>query len=98
MITDYHAKHYAYEPGQQGPAGAETVGRALFSLRSPISKKVFHTEDQIPKKRDKMIDALSNRLKQNKQGEHFVHHPLESSMISRTGKRSFNAHYRTLTQ
>ena len=56
MITDFHAKYYAYELSRIGGAGVNRVGRALFdacvdlnphqieaslfSLRSPISKGV----------------------------------------------------------
>ena len=30
MITDFHAKYYAYELSRMGGAGVERVGRALF--------------------------------------------------------------------
>lgn len=61
MITDFHAKYYAYELSRIGGAGVERVGRALFdacvdlnphqieaslfSLRSPISKGVLLADE-----------------------------------------------------
>ena len=61
MITDFHAKYYAYELSRMGGAGVERVGRALFdacvdlnphqieaslfSLRSPISKGVLLADE-----------------------------------------------------
>ena len=61
MITDFHAKYYAYELSRKGGAGVERVGRALFdacvdlnphqieaslfSLRSPVSKGVLLADE-----------------------------------------------------
>lgn len=61
MITDFHAKYYAYELNRIGGAGVERVGRALFdacvdlnphqieaslfSLRSPLSKGVLLADE-----------------------------------------------------
>jgi len=61
MITDFHAKYYAYEVSRIGGAGVNRVGRALFdacvdlnphqieaslfSLRSPISKGVLLADE-----------------------------------------------------
>lgn len=61
MITDFHAKYYAYELSRKGGAGVERVGRALFdacvdlnphqieaslfSLRFPVSKGVLLADE-----------------------------------------------------
>jgi superfamily II DNA or RNA helicase len=61
MITDYHAKYYAYELSRVGGSGVDRLGRALFdacvdlnphqieaalfALRSPISKGVLLADE-----------------------------------------------------
>lgn len=61
MITDYHAKYYAYELSRIGGNGVDRIGRALFdacvdlnphqieaalfALRSPISKGVLLADE-----------------------------------------------------
>ena len=61
MITDYHAKYFAYELSRVGGSGVDRLGRALFdacvdlnphqieaalfALRSPISKGVLLADE-----------------------------------------------------
>ena len=50
MITDYHAKYYAYELSRMGGAGVNRVGRALFDACVDLNPH--------------QIEALSQRMKQ----------------------------------
>jgi len=50
MITDFHAKDYAYELSRIGEAGVNRVGRALFDACVDLNPH--------------QIEALSQRMKQ----------------------------------
>ena len=50
MITDFHAKDYAYELSRIGGAGVNRVGRALFDACVDLNPH--------------QIEALSQRMKQ----------------------------------
>ncbi len=52
MITDFHAKDYAYELSRIGGAGVNRVGRVLFDACVDLNPH--------------QIEALSQRMKQKK--------------------------------
>lgn len=80
VITDYHAKYYAYELTRQSAGGdVDRLSQSLFDVnphqielertRNKQRKELFDRQDEIDERQETLIGQLENKLNQSTQAE-----------------------------